>query len=310
MGRIAELGPAIQNLESSMIRSLNKKSMTALLGMALIVFGGVGLLLAQRTTAPRVLRVNPDGSYLGIEMEDVTADSMARYKLAGETGVIVRSVVKGSPAEAARLQENDVILEYAGIPVFSMAELSRLVSETPPNRTLTLVVSRDGKKLNLTIKTGERQGDALSGRLEVLPRDLERQFNLNPPGSEFFQFRTPDGRNRSFSFVLPGQGSARLGATVEPLTEQMASFLGVPGKQGVLVNSVTAGSPASPVLRAGDVIVAVDGKAVASPADLSQALSRKEPGSKIDLKVIRDKKEISISVDLQKPGATGRGVKV
>ena len=85
------------------------------------------------------------GAYLGIQMADVTASNMSQYKLSSERGVIVRSVVKGSPAEAANLQNGDVILEFAGYPVWSSLQLSRLVQETPVGRKVELIVSRDGK---------------------------------------------------------------------------------------------------------------------------------------------------------------------
>ena len=84
----------------------------------------------------------------------------------------------------------------------------------------------------------------------------------------------------------------QLGVTAQALTDQLAEFLGVPGKKGILISSVTAGSPAASVLRAGDVIISIDGKTATDPSDLSQAVAGKEPGSKVDLKVIRDKKEI------------------
>jgi S1-C subfamily serine protease len=56
------------------------------------------------------------------------------------------------------------------------------------------------------------------------------------------------------------------------------------------------------------VILSIDGKEIASPADMTQLISRKEPGSKADLKVVRDKKEISVSVEFPK-SSTG-GIKI
>ena len=293
----------------------NKKGGLALVGIILIAFGGVSLVVAQRQPVRQILRLSLDGAYLGIEMEDVTADNMAKYKLASETGVIVRSVEKGSPAETARLQENDIILEYAGIPVFSAAELTRLVQETPVNRTVSLVISRDGKRSNLTLKVGERKDGVLSDRVQIVPPGEPgrvfslngRQFQFSQPGGGVFDFSGPGG-NRALRYFMLSR--PQLGVTVEAVTDQMATFLGMPGRKGALVTSVTQGSPAAAVLRAGDVIVSVDGKAVAEPADLTQALANKEPGSKVDLKVVRDKKEIPVAVEFPKSAAAARGIKI
>jgi serine protease Do len=271
--------------------SLTKRHSMVLLGIVLIALGGVGLLLAQRQPVRQVIRIGFDGAYLGIEMEDVTADNVARYKLSGEAGVIVRSVEKGSPAETARLQENDVILEYAGMPVFSSAALSRMVQESPVNRNIILGVSREGKKLNLTVKLGERSGIRTPAvPLNNAVPDL-RRFDFN---GGLFQFDVPRGGSRILR-VVPSR--PQLGVTAESLTEQMGAFLGASGKKGVLVNTVNAGSPAAAVLKAGDIILSIDGKPVAEPTELTQELLKKEPGSKAELKIFRDRKEMTVSVE-------------
>lgn len=282
---------------------LSKKRGLACLGIILIVFGATSLLLAQRQPVRQVVRLGLDAAYLGIEMEDVTADNISKFKLTSETGVIVRTVEKGSPAEAAHLQQNNVILEYAGLPVFSSSALARMVQETPVNRTVNLVVSREGKKLNLTAKLGERTGaQTPAERFEVITPDNIRRFDF---GGGLFQFDVPRNGSRLLRTV---PARPQLGVTVESLTDQMAAFLGVTGKKGLLVNSVTAGSPAAPVLKAGDVILSLDGKAVAESSDLTQALAVKTAGSKIELKVVREKKEISVTIEFPKSTTIQRGI--
>ena len=141
-----------------------ESGMIAVGAVAVLIFallGGVPPVAAQEVySIEKDIRVETGGAYLGIEMEDVTTDNMASYKLASERGVIVRNVVKGSPAEAAGLQEKDVILQYAGTAVFSARQMSRLVRETPVGRKVELAVSRDGKPLTLTAKIGKRERGA------------------------------------------------------------------------------------------------------------------------------------------------------
>src|SRR5262245_4267615 len=54
------------------------------------------------------------GGYLGVQLADVAKDDVARLKLDGERGVLVRDVVEGSAAAEAGLKEDDVILRYQG----------------------------------------------------------------------------------------------------------------------------------------------------------------------------------------------------
>src|SRR5881296_3300132 len=77
--------------------------------------------LAQSRGGGVIERFNSGGSYLGIEMDEVTADNMATYKLSAERGVIVRQVEKGSPAADAGIEEKDVVAEYDGMPEIGRA---------------------------------------------------------------------------------------------------------------------------------------------------------------------------------------------
>jgi serine protease Do len=270
----------------------------------LAAFAAVSTTAAQSRQPGRVLRLEStpgtSGAFLGIQMEDVTASNMGNYKLGAERGVIVRAVEKGSPAEGAKLQENDVILEYCGIPVISAMQFSHLVNETPPDRTVDLVVSRDGKKMNFSVKLGKREDNLQSENL----RDWSRRFDFQGPGGRTFQFRVPQPPQGGMRVIpQPGtQEKPRLGVTLQPLTDQMADFLGVSGKAGALVASVESGSAAASKLKAGDVIISVDGHRVGNPDDVSRVVEQKS-GGKLDLKVIRDHKEISITVDI--PASSG-----
>ncbi len=270
------------------------KSFTKLCGVALaalIVFcAALPSGRAQTRTFSIVAPQNGSGAYLGINMDDVTADNLAKYKLNSERGVIVRSVMKGSPAEKANLRENDVILEFGGYPVWSSLQFSRLVRETPVGRKVDLNVSRDGKRINLSAQLAEREGERAENRAEE--RSPEDFFGR---GDRSFNFRWPN---------MPEGGSAatqpkkpRLGLTLQPLTDQLGEFLGVPDKKGALVSSVAADSPSAGKLKSGDVIIGVDDKKIGAPEDLSEYVNSKAGGS-IKFKIIRDKKEIAMTVDL------------
>lgn len=278
---------------------------------AVLAFAPVPWAAAQSRTVVREIGVAGGGAYLGIEMEEVTAENMAAYKLNAERGVIVRSVEKGSPAEEAGILQKDVILELSGAPVLSTQQFARMVREMPPGRRADLVVSRDGKRLNLTAKLGKREGDAL-GSMVIRPREQAgRPFEFESPGGRTFRFAVPEGRE--FRFGAPG-GSAmiwdaepkpRLGVTLQDLTPQMAEYLGIPGRKGVLVTGTVAGTPAASALKAGDVITHVGDAGVESPDALSRAIRGKE--GKIDLRVVRDKKELAIQVELKPAESKPRG---
>jgi len=248
-------------------------------------------------------------SYLGIEMEDVTGDNMATYKLNAERGVIVKSVQKGSPAEAATLQPKDVILEYAGTGVQSTAQFARLVRETPVGRKVALGISRDGKRVELSAKIAEQKPEFSSEdrMLRFIPRAPGgREFEYRVPGGRGFQFVVPDleERDEGARGVRPGMVESqgpRLGVTLQELTEQLAQHFGVPGGKGVLVSSVLDGTPAATAkIQAGDVIIKAGDSTIESANDLTRVVNRADDGEKLTLHIIRDRKEISLTVELAK----------
>src|SRR5262249_17997865 len=110
-------------------------------------------------------------------------------------------------------------------------------------------------------------------------------------------------------------GGPMLGIDAEDLSGQLGNFFGAPDGQGVLVREVMPGTPAEKAgLKAGDVIVRVDGKRVASTEDLRSALrdaaekadksnsgadTEKAQTITSEVSVLRSGKETSVRVELQ-----------
>jgi membrane-associated protease RseP (regulator of RpoE activity) len=235
--------------------------------------------------------------WLGVALEDVTAEKARDLKLPGEYGALVESVEADSAAAKAGLQKGDVIVEFAGERVRSEAQLRRLIRETPAGRTVSLQVIRDGQARTLSAKLRPRTNEF---HVQV-PEIHIPEININP------NYPGPFGY-RGFNFQFDG-GRPSLGISGDELTTQLASYFGVKQGKGVLVREVVVGSPAANAgLRAGDVIVAVDGKSVATVSELRQALEIKpgEEKRKLNLTVVRDRHEQSVPVELERPGVGER----
>jgi serine protease Do len=92
---------------------------------------------------------------------------------------------------------------------------------------------------------------------------------------------------------------AYLGILPQDLTPAMAQAFGRQNLQGALVGDVTSDSPAQRAgLQKGDIIVAINGKPVADANDLRMTVSMMQPGTQVDLKVVRDGAERSITARL------------
>jgi serine protease Do len=97
---------------------------------------------------------------------------------------------------------------------------------------------------------------------------------------------------------------ARLGVTVQDLSQALAESFGLPRPDGALVASVTPGSAAEKAeLKPGDVITQIDGEPVRTAGDVSARVGTARPGDKLRLSVWRDKASRQVDVKL---GAAGR----
>ena len=127
------------------------------------------------------------------------------------------------------------------------------------------------------------------------------------PGT--FAFRMPEipeipSMEWNSSMLLGGQ--PRLGIDAEDLSGQLGAFFGAPDGEGILVRDVNSGSPAEKAsVKAGDVITSLNGERIRNVGDLREKLSakREEKDRTVKLGVLRNKSEISLTVELPAPAA-------
>ncbi|MDN2567724.1 Do family serine endopeptidase [Aquibium sp. A9E412] len=130
---------------------------------------------------------------------------------------------------------------------------------------------------------------------------------------------SPSGGNVGIAFAIPASiaqnvvqeliedGTVErgwLGVQIQPVTSDIAESLGLEDEKGALVAEPTEDSPArSAGIRAGDVIVAVDGEAVDSAKELARIIGNYEPGKSVEVTLWRDGQAETLDVELgEMPG--------
>src|SRR5215467_6519866 len=129
-----------------------------------LILSGAGIAAVALTpvaetqiTAPEVYALSEGGrSYMGVDIQDVTSDRVGPLKLKEERGVEVTMVDQDAPAGKAGIKEHDVILDFNGTAVDSEEQLRRLIRETPPGRSVTLGISREGNPLKISVQLADR----------------------------------------------------------------------------------------------------------------------------------------------------------
>jgi len=232
-----------------------------------------------------------DGSgWLGVEIGEVTTEKAKDLKLTTQRGVVVMDVEPDGPAARAGLKENDVITQYDGQVVEGTVQFRRLVRETPTGRTVALVISRNGATQNVSVELGERSA-FFEKRMKGKMRDFDNALSFSMPSQDFMLAMPPvDAR-------IPS-----LGINAEDLSGQLGSYFGAPDATGILIREVRSGTAADKAgLKAGDVIVKVDGKPIRTLAELRAELRGKSDQKTVALGIIRKSAEMSVTVGIERP---------
>lgn len=88
-----------------------------------------------------------------------------------------------------------------------------------------------------------------------------------------------------------------LGVVIQPVSKDLAESFGLDDTRGALVSDVTDDSPAKKAgLKAGDVILSVNGEAIDDSTTLPRLIGRVSPGDDVKLKVMRDGDQRNIDV--------------
>jgi serine protease Do len=233
------------------------------------------------------------GSYLGVDTRDITSDRLGQLNVKDESGVEVTMVDQDAPAGKSGLKEHDVILSINDQKIESVEQLRRVVHEIPPGRSVTIGISRAGQPMTLKAQLAER--------------NMDRSFNFNMPPINVPAIHIPPINMPEIDVptVVVMHSPHNSGMMVENLTPQLGDFFGVKSGNGVLIRSVERGSRAEQAgLRAGDVIVKVDGSGVSDCSDFTRLL-RQRKGTKASVTVMRDRKEQNLILTLPEPRHTG-----
>lgn len=257
------------------------------------------------------------GSYLGVQTQEVTKENFSKFGLSGVRGVAIEKVMDDSPAKKAGLQDGDVIVRFNGEEVSSYRKLTRLIGETAPDHQAKLTIARGGSEREITVTMGKhempkfemgnfnmvtpsigsaRVFDGAKQLRELQQGAMGKQLRELQQGAMGDVFVWGDGKEGNFVW-----GSTRqIGVGVSSLNKQLGEYFGASDGKGLLINNVAENSAAAKAgLKAGDVIVEVEGKAVGNTVDLIRGINEKKEGE-VTLTILRNRNRQTVKVTPEK----------
>ncbi len=218
-------------------------------------------------------------AYLGVQLDpEFSIGTATRLNMDRVRGARVVKVISNTPASRANLKYDDIILSFGGIDVLDQNHLINLVSLTPIEHRVSVVLLRDGRKVNVMVELANRR---ILDELERKQRESQQSSRRFGTSAEPMSFHKV--KHASATEDLAGLG-------VQPMNADLAAQLGfAQGQAGLLVLSVDEQSSFSGVVDLYDVIEEVAGSPVRSLQDFRQALDQHRDLNSLVLKISRGK---------------------
>lgn len=270
-------------------------------------------------TSDRIYRIAPPGQG---ERISVLTNRRARFGISvnfrtretDSIGALVQSVTPGGPASKAGIRSGDIITRVNGQSLLQPPgntgrddsspglRLTEIAARLDPNDTVAVEFRRGTQRRTVQLVTGDeptfvftesddgpgfRVGEGLDDGMrpgdDPMRRSMTFSFNIESlPGRlpPMQHMRLMDG---PMMFAL---GSPLADLELAPLNPDLGRYFGA--TEGILVISLPPESGLG--LKGGDVILAVDGRAPSSTAQLLRILRSYEPGQEIKFDIMRDKR--------------------
>jgi serine protease Do len=229
---------------------------------------GIGFGIPAQTVKAVVAQLKDKGyvsrGWMGVKIQTVTPEIAESLGMKSAQGAIVDEPQTGSPAAKAGIESGDVITAIDGAPVKDARELARKIGSMASGATAKLSVLRKGENKTLSLTLGEMPGDRMA------------QADAKGAGSD----------------------APRIGLSLAPAKDVAGA-----GSDGVVITAVEPDSPAAERgFRAGDVILAVGGKAVTNANEVRTALddARGQGKSNVLMRVKSENATRFVAVPLRK----------
>jgi S1-C subfamily serine protease len=226
-----------------------------------------------------------------------------RPTVAADRGVRVTGVVPDSPAWAAGIKLQDVLLSINGRPVDSVAKLTTTLKQLPADSEITLKAKRGNEYKILQAKLTPAPAVGTGPQINVLIRQLdEMEKKLETLAATDPEHNEVKHKVVALKDIIEGtmglaHPEARLralyGFEVQPLTAQLAKYFAVPS--GVLVLNVAEGNKAARAgMFAGDVILKIGEHQVTDLTSVMRALDESTTDT-VEITVSRQRAEVKLT---------------
>ncbi len=123
--------------------------------------------MARKVMGDLISKGKVTRGYLGIQIQDIDEALAKNLRInIADSAVIIGEVVKNSPADIGGLQKYDLVESVNGNKVIDSNSFRNTVAANEPGDSITLGISRQGKKIDLKVRLGELENKIASNQVE------------------------------------------------------------------------------------------------------------------------------------------------
>ena len=201
--------------------------------------------------------------WLGVGIQSLNQDLAESFGLDRPQGALVSRIFPDSPAEEAKLEVGDIILELNGLNIDLSSDLPHIVGRLRGDTEVELVIIRDKERKVIDVVLGSLPEESLRNLSQISPDLPEKN---------------------------------RMGIEVEDLAPQDKNQLGL--NRGVLVSRVMEGPAKNSNIQRGDVITDINGERVDSKQNFDFLLESLPSRVAISVRLVRNRQPLFIAIKL------------
>lgn len=112
--------------------------------------------LVKKITEQIIVKGYVVRGWIGVEVQELTDDLKESFNLSSNSGALIASVVKNSPADKGGLKSGDIIVNINNKKISNGKALLNIVSDSQPSQSIDIEIIRGNRKIKLSLKVSER----------------------------------------------------------------------------------------------------------------------------------------------------------
>jgi len=116
----------------------------------------VPVSIAKKIMEQIILTGSVTRGWIGVAVQEITPELAESFKLGKIQGVLISEVVRGGPADHAKVKAGDILLSVDAKPLIDSTSMLETVAALQPGKSVTLKILRNQREISVPVKIGRR----------------------------------------------------------------------------------------------------------------------------------------------------------